>query len=217
MRSPRKLLSRVSLVGSLAVAMLAGCSAHEPDPLIERLSAADPEARREAALALGRLGTDGSKAVEALVNSTADDDPGVRQAACRALGEIGPSTASVLSALQEALADSEFPVRLAAAFALLKLDPGGEAYRPVLTNAMQQGEGGTIVAIGQLGPAGQWAVPTLTRLLRDRRPGIRRISAEALGRIGPDEEAVRALTVASERDPDDRVRETATRVLAGEK
>ena len=194
-------------------ASLAGCEApHEP--LVEQLQSTSAESRRAAALALGKLGSTAEPAVSSLWPVVGDGDPTVRQAACRALGEIGVASLETTAALQPALDDAELSVRLAAAIALLRLDPSGDVHRQVLTDAMLQGEGGTIVAVGRLEPKATWALPTLTQLLRDRRPGIRRIAAEALGRIGPDAAAREALHRSATQDADDRVRTTATESLS---
>ncbi len=75
------------------------------------------------------------------------------------------------------------------------------------------GEGGTIVAVGEMGPAADWAVPTLTKLLQDRRAGIRRLAAEALGRIAAGNPEVQAALRRSLSDADDRVREAAQQAL----
>jgi HEAT repeat protein len=83
---------------------------------------------------------------------------------------------------------------------------------PVLTATMQAGEGGTIVAVGGLGPQAEWAAPTLTKLLQDKRPGVRRLAAEALGKIGPQGDATAALEQAT-RDADDQVRAAAEAAL----
>ncbi len=116
--------------------------------------------------------------------------------------------------MTEILDDSEWSVRLAAAFALLKIDPQSDAPHAVLIEAMRQGEGGTIVAIGKLGDRATWAVPTLTGLLKDQRPGTRRLAAEALTRIGPAARDAASGLRAALNDTDDRVRAAAQEALA---
>jgi HEAT repeat protein len=197
----------------LLIAALAGCAEDPMPTLLGQAASANAEERADAVRSLGELGAGAETAVPALINATRDEDRDVRRAACRSLGEIGDFREAALSALLARLEDEEFPVQLAAAFALLKLDPQGRAYVPALTRAMRRGEGGTIVAVGRLGRQAEWAVPTLVDLLRDRRPGVRRLAAEALGRIGLTEEAAEALRKAS-RDPDDRVRRAAEAALA---
>lgn len=211
MRSPVT-IRRNGLCFCAALWML-GCSETAGPSLTDQLQSTNPDVRRGAALELGRLGDASADAVPLLMTAAGDTDPDVRQAACRALGQIPSQADQSLPALRPALKDPEISVRLAAAFALLKLNPASREFVPVITEAMRQGEGGTIVAVGQLGASADWAEPTLIKLLRDARPGIRRISAEALGRIGPDADAIAALQKATQ-DPDDRVRAAATAALS---
>lgn len=198
---------------TLCLAAAAGCGADEVSLLTEQLSSADADARAAAVRSLGELGTRAASAAPQVVTATRDSDADVRQGSCRALGDIGIADPAVLAALQESLEDAESSVQLAAAFALVKLDPEGRAYVPVLERTMRSGEGGTIVAVGQMGSSASWAVPTLIDLLKDRRPGIRRLAAEALGRIGPTPDAVTALERAAQ-DADDRVRAAASEALS---
>jgi HEAT repeat protein len=50
---------------------------------------------------------------------------------------------------------------------------------------MQTGDGGAIVAVGEMGPEAPWAVPALEALARSRDPDIRLLAVQALGQIGP--------------------------------
>ena len=205
------------MLALLTAALCGGCGSDPVAPLVEQLRSTDADARRDAARSLGALGPAAASAVESLEAVVDDESPAVRQAVCRALGEIGESSPSTTAALQGALTDRELSVRLASAFALLRLAPDDLAYVPVLKTAMEQGEGGTIVAVGHMGTDATWALPTLTGLLRDRRPGIRRIAAEAIGRIGPDESARASLRNSAADDPDDRVREAARTALSADR
>ena len=197
----------------LAVA-LAGCQSDDPVAArIAELQRTDRDARIVAADALREMGEPASAAVPALSAVLGDLHPGVRQSAARALGHMGEAGRAAVTPLEKLLNDPELSVRLAAAWSLQRLDPAGQKYVPVLVKAMRDGEGGTIVAVGNLGPAADWSLPTLTALLQDRRPGVRRLAAEALGKIGPDEAARAALQRAT-KDPDDRVREAASAALS---
>ncbi|MBL8850459.1 MAG: HEAT repeat domain-containing protein [Planctomycetaceae bacterium] len=193
--------------------VFAGCQGEDPVAArIAELQGTDRESRIAAADALRELGEPAATAVPALTSVLGDLHPGVRQSAARALGHMGDAGQSAVPPIEDLLDDPELSVRMAAAWSLRELDPAGEKYVPVLIKAMREGEGGTIVAVGNLGPDGDWAVPTLTTLLQDRRPGVRRLAAEALGKIGPDAAARTALERAA-RDSDDRVREAATAAL----
>ncbi len=180
--------------------------------LVAQLRDANVELRIAAAEALGEMGAEASAAVPALGEALRDVHPGVRQAAGRALGRMGDGARPALASLETALDDSELTVQLAAAWALVKLDPGARKYVPVLSATMQAGEGGTILAVGNLGPEAEWAVPILAKLLQDKRAGVRRLAAEALGKIGPQGDATAALEQAT-RDADDQVRAAAESAL----
>lgn len=198
----------------LVLLLPAGCGGGaDVDALIAQLGDADSNVRITAAAALGKLGADADAAVPPLQETLRDPHPEVRQASARALGDIGEAAQGTTPALETALSDEDLRVQLAAAWALVKLDPAGRKYVPVLTATMKLGEGGTIVAVGNLGPSADWAIPTLAELLSDPRPNTRRLAAEALGRIGPTGEAVAALQQATQ-DADDRVRAAASAALS---
>jgi HEAT repeat protein len=200
---------------SVLVTLLApGCGGGaDVDALIAQLGDADSNVRITAAAALGKLGADAEAAVAPLQEALRDPHPEVRQASARSLGEIGAAAPDAVAALESALNDEDLRVQLAAAWALVKLDSAGRKYVPVLTATMKLGEGGTIVAVGNLGSSADWAVPTLVELLSDQRPNTRRLAAEALGRIGPTGDAVKALQQATQ-DADDRVRAAASAALS---
>lgn len=82
--------------------------------LLKELAARDPELRREAAVALGKLGEEDT--ADRLADLIYDDDIPVRLATIRALGEIGGPEA--VEALKQALVDPEPTVAAAAESAL---------------------------------------------------------------------------------------------------
>jgi hypothetical protein len=59
--------------------------------LVKTLRSENPDARRQAALVLARIGPDAKDAVDELIVALDDSDPKVRKAAARALGNIGPA------------------------------------------------------------------------------------------------------------------------------
>ncbi len=75
------------------------------------------------------------------------------------------------------------------------------------------GDGGILVAIRGFEPPPDWAIPALIDLMKDRRPGIRRLAVESLGEIAPAMEASRKALESARRDADDRVREAAIKIL----
>jgi HEAT repeat protein len=196
------------------VCFLIGCG-NPVDGLVRQLQDSDVDVRRKAATTLLQMRGEAKPAIPALTSALQDDDREVRRLASRALGQLSPEAASSVSALQRLLNDPEPSVRIAAAFAIQELDPAETSHRKVLIDAMKMGEGGTIVAVGKHGANAKWAVPTLVSLLEDRRPGIRRLAADALGRIGPAAaDAQDALRQASSKDADDRVRDAARVALS---
>jgi HEAT repeat protein len=196
--------------GLLLCLIVAGCERDHSGRLLAELRSADVESRRAAARELGQLKPALPEAQAALEAAVADDDKEVRRLACFALGELGSADVALLT---RALQDAELSVQLAAAYALLKLDARNQAAMDVLSQAMLMGDGGVIVAVTKAGPNAAWAVPTLTQLLRDRRPGIRRLAAEGLGKIGPAAQPAFRLLHDAQRDPDDRVRAAAKRAI----
>lgn len=197
-----------------ALCLLVGCRRDPVAGLIDQLGDADVTVRRAAARELAEMGREASLAVPALSDAIGDEDREVRRLAIHAISQVGPQAISFLSALTDALDDEELSVRLAAALAIDRLDPEEESHRKVLITAMRMGEGGIIVAVGQAGERAAWAVPTLIELVNDKRPGIRRITVNALEQIGPAAAAARdALKRVAEQDTDDRVRDAAKRAL----
>lgn len=202
---------RFPIVLSFAACLaLSGCGSGDVERLLIELQSEDLEVRRAAARELGTLKPSVPQVQAALQTSIADPDREVRRLSCFALGEIGMADIGVLAA---ALEDAEMSVRLAAAYALLKIDSGHTGAAEVLSRAMSAGDGGVIVGVTKQGPRAAWAVPTLTRLLADRRPGIRRLAAEGLGKIGGAAQSALPALQQALQDRDDRVREAATQAI----
>lgn len=197
-------------VTPLLLVFVLGCGDGALERCLHQLTSDDVTLRRQAARQLAELKPQGTKAQQALERAAADSDREVRRLACVALGEIGTGGKAVL---EKALADPEFSVQLAAAFALLKIDPESESAISVLKKTMKLGEGGVIVSVTQMGPKADWAVPTLVDLLRDRRPGIRRLAADGLGQIAVGNQSALTALKRAQQDPDDRVRDAAAKAL----
>lgn len=195
--------------------LLVGCGMNPVADRVRQLKDSDERIRRQAASDLLAMKDQAKPAVGALCEALRDQDREVRRLACRALGQLAPESLDGLDALRETLGDDELPVRIAAAFAIQELAPTEESHTAVLIEAMKMGEGGVIVAVGGYGPEAAWAVPTLMALLQDQRPGIRRITADALRQIGSAAGAAEgALRQAAQSDEDDRVRDAAQEALA---
>ena len=191
--------------------ILVGCGQSEVDRLLDDLKSPDTATRRVAVQRLAEQKPPDDRVVSAFTLALADPDLEVRRWSCRGLGELG--AASAQNALEERLKDEQVSVRRAAAFALQRVAPDSTAYRKELLDAMRTGDGGVIVALAKCQPPPTWAADTLIELLKDRRPGIRRLAAEALGQIGTSTASAQAALENATRDPDDRVRESATAAL----
>jgi HEAT repeat protein len=161
----------------------------------------NPEVRRGAAFALGKIGAEGGDArnvVEALTHSLRDKDPAVRDFAASGLGDLltalkdqgQPFWTKTGAALRKALKEDDNPrVRRSAAFALGAFGPEATPARDDLIAA--SGDSSPIVrqnaawALGKLGKeAGADGVEQLRTLLQDNEPLVRRDALHALGEIG---------------------------------
>jgi HEAT repeat protein len=92
----------VDLPGSAAGALAQIGPAAIPS-LKTALADPNPQVRRQAARALGKMGPEAAPSVAELTATLNDPDPTVRDAAIRALGQIGPASAPAINALIEAL------------------------------------------------------------------------------------------------------------------
>jgi len=190
--------------------VLAGC-APGPADWIQELKSQDVTVRRASAERLAEAAPTSPEVVAALGEATADDDSEVRRLACRGLGRHRASGA--VPKLEERLKDSAKAVRRASAFSLQLLAPDSTGYQQEFIAGMREGDGGLLVMIKGFEPPASWAIPVLLELMKDRRPGIRRLAIEALAEIAPAMEAPRKAFEAARRDPDDRVREAASKAL----
>lgn len=195
----------------LALLLLTGCGEGTTDRLLRELQSTDAAVRQKAAQTVADRKLSDPLLIAALHQSTEDPVAEVRRWSCRALGAIGDSTA--IPVLEARTKDKETPVRRAAALSLLTLAPDNGPARQELTEAIRSGDGGVIVLLTTWQPAPAWAVPTLLDLLRDRRPGIRRLAVEALAALGGGQPEVATALRKLEKDPDDRVRESVARAL----
>ena len=100
------LLAPQATVRALAVAAL-GERRESALPLTRAASDPDPRVRRAAVAALGRLPSDGSEGLSALLLGLADADPEVRGEAARSLGRRGRAAADALPALERARGDPD--------------------------------------------------------------------------------------------------------------
>lgn len=176
-------------------------------PLLAVLKDPDPELRRTAAQSLGKIAR--KEAVPALVEALRDSDAGVRRNAAWALGMIGEESVSRdRSPLGPLLFDPDPGVREASAMALGQTGDTQTGIE-LLTEQLQEphvAPDSKRLAAGALGAMeARSAVVSLTKLLRDRDPIVRRGAVAALGEIA-EPQSVGPLSELLRKDPDAGVR-----------
>jgi HEAT repeat protein len=193
----------------LTVAM-GGCGG--PTAALEsQLVSGTPAERAAAARSLAEMGPQAAPAVGSLSKALQDSDADVRKQAAHALGRIGPMSLSAVPAMKGGLADSDRSVRLSTAYALVAIDPTDKATLPVLGEAARGGDPRACIALGQMGPAAEDAIPDLVIAASNSRALVRAKAVAALRNVGStDRRAVGALERARQ-DPSDEVRAAASR------
>jgi HEAT repeat protein len=166
--------------------------------LIDALADQDQRVRFNSALALKEMGADASNAIPALTKVVANTGVGsssnslfyLRAAAAVALGKIGPTANSALPALRIALLESNSYLRGQAAVAIWRIDSDVDTSLPVLLREMtgtdENSKWDWIVALGEMGPRAQQAVPQLRRELeQDKLKWVISHVTNALKQIDP--------------------------------
>jgi len=193
---------------------LAGCSNDPTAVLISQLADSNVEVRRSAARALEEKPNAEERTITALAKSSADKDTEVRYRSIAVLGKIGPAAKAGLPVLKNALQDSEKHVRLRAAFSIATIDPRDHCFEPVLIAALREGDGKTLLEVGEMGADAVFAVPTLTALLGNAAPQVRVLAANDLAEIGPAAKSATAALRAAKQDSNPRVKRAAEAALA---
>lgn len=158
------------------------------------LSDDDAFVRGEAAVALGAIGTEAAPAVASLEAILADEgeEPGTRYSAAYALGRIGPAAAPAMKTIRGLSSSADELMATVAVWAALKIEPGNaqlfEAAMPRLRKALRADSDlarlEAAVALGEIGPDAQAAVPIL-ELVEEDDPvrAVRAAAAAALAKI----------------------------------
>jgi HEAT repeat protein len=185
--------------------------------LLKLLRHRDAPVRAQAARALGKVGPEARKAVEALGEAVQDRNPAVRQAALEGLAGIGPDAAAVVEDVAGALQDPRKEVRRAAVEALGGIGPEAKTAAKALAAALADPDlrPDAVVALGRIGPAAAQArevVTGLVALLEERDEALRDKAVAALAKVG--KPAVAALRRAL-ADPGKQVRLGAAQALGG--
>jgi RNA polymerase sigma factor (sigma-70 family) len=114
-----------------------------------------------------------------------DGDPSYRLEAVRVLGIAAARDPKLIKPLLRMLHDEEDRVRVAATHSL---GQAGTAALPALTARLKEQEpvrSLAAVALGDIGPEAECAVPALVDVLRAQDTRAREAAADALGKIGP--------------------------------
>lgn len=137
-----------------------------------------------------------------LVKQLKSKDPLERRQAAAGLGERGESAKSAAPALVAALKDKDEFVRRMAVRSLGQIGADPDVAIPALKGLLKDDDKGVIEAVGEtFAKLGKAAVPALADMLKNSDPLVKKTSALALGKIGPDaKDAVPALIAAFKAD-----------------
>jgi len=162
---------------------------------IPALARAMPEAGAPEALA-----SIGPVAVPALIESLRSSDRATREAAMRALARIGPAARDAVPLVAGLLPDPQAMETLGAI--------GG--FEPLIGELKARPD---VRLVGPLVRVGEPAVPSLTALLHDDDPRVRRLATQTLGAIRAKAAAAVPELIRSLDDPDRSMRQRAMRSL----
>ncbi|KXK05182.1 HEAT repeat domain-containing protein [Nitrospirales bacterium NOB] len=201
------------LISLLIGAATAGCYIDAPPASPHVISAQldglltdpDPEVRRTAAEALGKIGY--REAGSSLLGALNDGDARVRAAASLALGRLGESRSG--TALARALSDPAETVRANAALALGEIEASSTREAQILA-VLREGtpSGREAAARALLGLETVSFSPDLVAGLRSPEPAVRQGVAAALGETG-DERVIQLLLALVKKDSAPGVRAEA--------
>ena len=141
--------------------------------------------RGQAVLALGKIG---KASVPYLIELLDDPDAEVRRDAAEAVEVVGPDARDAVKPLIPLLKDANGGVRIAAFGALGKIGPDAADALPRLAEFLRDPPYRNEAAAAMIG-LGKASVPTFAAGVGDKDLALRRLSAFALGRIGPDARA----------------------------
>lgn len=212
--------------------------------LIDALKSDSPALQREAARALGRIGSDakdavpqlktvfltagnasaeaaealghiGKPAIPALVECVTSPAAEVRKKAVQVLGTLG---ADAVPSLVDALADKNADVRQAAAAALAPLRIGDKMVVLALAHGVHDSDQAVrrqcLTALQNLGPAARLAAPKLVAALKDSDGPNRLQIILVLQNLGEAEREVLPVAAGLLKDADPQIRQSAVNLLA---
>ena len=177
----------------------------------------DPQVRRFAALALGKIGPASPNALTALIAALKSPNEDVRAAASAALFTFGPSAEGAIVPLIVALGDPNPEVHSSVCQALGRI---GQPAIPALMGALHETEPlrrrYAALALAQITPREPATARALLPLLRDPDDGIRTSTVSALGQFLTDNALTELLLpklVACLADPSRDVRSAVSDLL----
>jgi HEAT repeat protein len=172
--------------------------------LIRALKEQNRDVRKNAAVAIEKIGPAAKAAVPALIVALKDPDDDVRHYAAEALGRIGGEARDAVEALGEALQDKSKDVRQSAAWALGKIGTEAKGAAPALIETLKdQDKDVRLTAAWSLGITGaeaKAAVPILIAAMKEQNESGRQSAARVLGRIGADAEPAIPILMEALRD-----------------
>jgi RNA polymerase sigma factor (sigma-70 family) len=180
---------------------------------IKDLKDKDPDVRRKAAEAVGRIGSDAKAAVPALLDALEDEevsrnkDNTLSMTAAEALWKV--DRAAFVEVLKTT---GRSHGRWVATLALWNIGPAAKEVTPVLVDLAKDQKASAdqahaLLALGYIGAEPEVALPVLAAALGDRFGQYSRMSAaQALGILGPKAKAALPNLEKAMRDPDAHVR-----------
>ena len=183
--------------------------------LLKAMNDSDPEIRRLAEFALGRVDDRG---IKALTRALSDDSAKNRLAAAYVLGPMGKRAKSALPALQKTLTDPERGVRLWSVKALSDIDPMNPAVVTAMVRTLRDPDPDVrrvaLSAVIRLGPAATDSAATLVDVLQDADAGIRARACIAFRELSTDGKSGIPALITRLSDPEAEVRVRAAEALA---
>ena len=154
------------------------------DAIAAAMAAGNPQLRRGAIRAAGRLGKDAVSALPALIKALNDPDAEVRVQAADSLVAVAEEDASI-PILIEALSDDDGYVAVEVALILAKLGaPALGELANALSGARARQRRMAAFALGRIGPEAKSAVPALVQALGDKTEAVQVNAIDALASIG---------------------------------
>jgi HEAT repeat protein len=159
--------------------------------LIELLKTADPATKSETLYALGAIGPGAAAGVGAISDQLGDTDPRVVQAAVYALGKIGPAAKAAVPTLANLVRSKDDLIRLMSVCAILRIGPLTDnliqTALPVLSEGLKHSREfvriEAAMALGELGPKAQGALPALQTAAGDTSAAVRSAATAAIKKI----------------------------------